>query len=189
VIADTNLLLRILEGDTGAHGRAARARVEAARTGEPIAVLAATVLEVAFVLESADAGYGWGRDPVAAAVEAIADEPGFSVEHGDALRIAARLIPGRGRPSLAHARAVVRCGPGAAGDRRAPVGPADTAAGIGRRERRFESLEIGQRASGDGDAQLDRVEGSDLASSRLCAALTSVLERPRHPVQEVCRGS
>lgn len=89
MIADTNLLLRILEGNTGAHGRAARARVEAARTDEPIIVLAATVLEVAFVLESADAGYGWGRDPVAAAVEAIADEPGFSVEHGDALRIAA----------------------------------------------------------------------------------------------------
>lgn len=89
MIADANLLLRILEGNTGAHGRAARARVEAARTGEPIAVLAATVLEVAFVLESADAGYGWERDSVAAAVEAIADEPSFSVEHSDALRTAA----------------------------------------------------------------------------------------------------
>ncbi len=89
MIADTNVLLRILERDGGAHGRAARARVETARAGEPIAVLAATVLEVAFVLESLEAGYGWGRDSVAAAVEAVADEPGFNVEHGSALRAAA----------------------------------------------------------------------------------------------------
>ncbi|MGI8660536.1 MAG: PIN domain-containing protein [Thermoleophilaceae bacterium] len=89
MIADTNVLLRILEADAGDHGRAARTRVEAARGGEAIAVLAATVLEVAFVLESANAGYGWEREAVAAAVEAITDEPGFMVEHGDALRAAA----------------------------------------------------------------------------------------------------
>ena len=89
VIADANVLLRLLERDAGAHGRAARARVEAARAGSPIGVLAATVLEVAFVLESAAAGYGWDRAAVASAVEAIVDEPGFAVEHGDAVRRAA----------------------------------------------------------------------------------------------------
>ena len=89
MIADANVVLRILDRDTGAHGRAARARVETARTGEPIGVLAATVLEIAFVLESSAAGYGWDRMAVAAAVEAIVDEPGFAVEHGEALRVAA----------------------------------------------------------------------------------------------------
>jgi len=89
VIADTNVLLRLLERDRGAHGRAARARVEAARAGEPISVLVATVLEVGFVLESAAAGYGWKRDAVAAAIQAIVDEPGFHVEHGAALAAAA----------------------------------------------------------------------------------------------------
>ena len=90
MIADTNVLLRVLERDAGVHGRAARARVEAARVGERITVFAATVLEVAFVLESAPAGYGWDRDSVSAAVKAIVDEPGFAVEHADALRGAAK---------------------------------------------------------------------------------------------------
>lgn len=89
MIADANVLLRILEGDRGAHGRAARARVEAARAREPIGVLAATVLEVSFVLESSAAGFGWDRIAVAAAVRAIVDEPGLAVEHGEALRAAA----------------------------------------------------------------------------------------------------
>jgi predicted nucleic-acid-binding protein len=88
MIADANVLLRILDRDDGAHGRAARARVETARSGEPISVLAATTLEVAFVLESAAAGYGWDRAAVASAVQAITDEPGFTVEHGEALRAA-----------------------------------------------------------------------------------------------------
>lgn len=95
MIADANVLLRILERDPGAHGRAARARVEAARAGEPIDVLAATVLEVAFVLESSAAGYGWDRVAVASAVEAMVDEPGFALEHGEALRVAAASYRGR----------------------------------------------------------------------------------------------
>lgn len=89
MIADTNVLLRILDHDGGTHGRAARARVEVARSGEPIGVLAATALEVAFVLECAAAGYGWDRVAVASAIEAIVDEPGFVVEHAAALRVAA----------------------------------------------------------------------------------------------------
>ena len=89
MIADANVLLRVLERDPGAHGRAARARVEAARAGEPIGVLPATVLEVGFVLESVAAGYGWKRDAVAAAIHAIVDEPGLDVEHGAALAAAA----------------------------------------------------------------------------------------------------
>ena len=88
MIADANVIVRILERDAGSHGRAARARVAAARAGEPIGVLAATVLEIAYVLQSAAAGYGWDRAAVADAVEAIVDEPGFAVEHGAALRAA-----------------------------------------------------------------------------------------------------
>lgn len=89
MIADANVVLRILDQDSGAHGRAARMRVQAARAGEPISVLAATVLEIAFVLESTAAGYGWDRPAVAAAVTAIIEEPGFAVEHAAALRVAA----------------------------------------------------------------------------------------------------
>ena len=88
MIADTNVLLRILDGESAVHSRAARERVEIARRGSPIAVLAATVLEVAYVLESSAAGYGWQRGAVASAVEAIVDEPGFEVEHREALRAA-----------------------------------------------------------------------------------------------------
>jgi predicted nucleic-acid-binding protein len=96
VIADTNVLLRILERDAGAHGRASRIRVEKPAPGTRFKVLAATALEVTFVLESGNAGYGWDRGSVAAAVEAITDEPGFMVEHGDALA--------RRRPPIASAR-------------------------------------------------------------------------------------
>lgn len=88
MIADTNVLLRALD-DAGDQARAARSRIEAARaSGDQLTVLSATVLEVAYVLESARAGYGWDRDAVARAVEAIVNEPAFSVEHGEALRAA-----------------------------------------------------------------------------------------------------
>ena len=96
MIADANVLLRILDGDRGAHGRAARARVDIARAGEPIGVLAATVLEVAFVLQNSAAGYGWDRAAVTSAVQAIVDEPGFAVEHDEALRAAATTYGDRG---------------------------------------------------------------------------------------------
>jgi len=90
VIVDTNVLLRALDGDTSAHGQAIRKRVETSRaTAEKLTVLSATVLEVAYVLESARAGYGWNRDDIARAVEAIVDDPAFEVEHGEALRNAA----------------------------------------------------------------------------------------------------
>ncbi len=89
LIADINVLLRSLDGEQTAHSRAARARVQRARLRPPIAVLAATVLEVAYVLESSAAGYGWPRDIVASAVEAIVNDPGFEVEHGQALHAAA----------------------------------------------------------------------------------------------------
>ncbi len=89
MIVDTNVLLRILDGADGAESQAARARVAVAREhGERLSVLAATVLEVAYVLESAQAGYGWDRSAVTRAVTAVVDEPGFDVEHGGALRAA-----------------------------------------------------------------------------------------------------
>ncbi len=54
VIVDTNVLLRALDRDAGAQGAAVRARVQAARlTGDTLTVLSVTVLEVAYVLESA----------------------------------------------------------------------------------------------------------------------------------------
>jgi predicted nucleic-acid-binding protein len=90
VIADTNLLLRALDGDQGAQGHAARQRLRQARdTEQPLTVLSATVLEVVYVLESARAGYGWDRAAVADAVEAILDDLGLDVEHTNALRTAA----------------------------------------------------------------------------------------------------
>ncbi len=90
MILDTNVLLRALDRDAGAQGLAVRARIEAAReTGNTLAVLSATVLEVAYLLESTRAGYGWDRDAVARAVEAIVDDTAFVVEHGEALREAA----------------------------------------------------------------------------------------------------
>jgi predicted nucleic-acid-binding protein len=90
VILDTNVLLRTLDRDPGAQGRAARDRVKAARdTGEKLTVLSATVLEAAYVLESDRTGYGWDRNAVAGAIEAIADDLAFEVEHADALRAAA----------------------------------------------------------------------------------------------------
>ena len=90
MIVDTNVLLRALDGDTSAHGQAVRNRVETARrTGQKLTVLSATLLEVAYVLESARAGYGWNRNDIARAVEAVLDDPAFEVEHSEALRNAA----------------------------------------------------------------------------------------------------
>ena len=58
-----------------------------------------------------------------------------------------------------------------------------------RRQRQdlFKLGEIGQRASGEYDTQLDRVERRDFAAPNLSAALASRIERSRHPPQEVCR--
>lgn len=86
MIADANVLLRALDGGSSSQSRAVRARIENARAMDTkLTVLAATVLEVAFVLESARARYGWDRRDLARAVEAIVDEPAFEVEHGNAL--------------------------------------------------------------------------------------------------------
>ena len=48
--------------------------------------MSATVLEVAYVLESARAGYGWERHVIGQAIEAVIDKPAFKLEHADALR-------------------------------------------------------------------------------------------------------
>jgi predicted nucleic-acid-binding protein len=89
VILDTNVLLRALDGDPGAQGQAARARIAQAREdGRQLTVLAATVLEVAYVLESPRAGYGWPRDAVADAITAVTEDPALEVERADALRTA-----------------------------------------------------------------------------------------------------
>ena len=83
---DTDMLLRAVDGDAGPQGRAVRERIRAAReTGETLTVMAPTVLEVGYVLESARAGYGWGRESVCRALDAILDEPAFATEHQAAL--------------------------------------------------------------------------------------------------------
>jgi predicted nucleic-acid-binding protein len=90
VIVDANVLLRSLDRERGPQATAVRARVQAARaTDERLIVMSATVLEVAYVLESAAAGYGWEREQIAQAVEAILEDPAFAVEHERALRAAA----------------------------------------------------------------------------------------------------
>jgi predicted nucleic-acid-binding protein len=78
-----------LDGDPGDQGQAARARIAQAREdGRQLTVLAATVLEVAYVLERSSAGYGWLRDAVADAITAVIEDPALEVEHADALRMA-----------------------------------------------------------------------------------------------------
>lgn len=90
MIVDTNVLLCALGARGGRPSEKVRARVRRAREdAQPLTVLSATVLEAAYVLASAAAGFGWSRDAVAGAVEAVADEPGFEVEHASALRSAA----------------------------------------------------------------------------------------------------
>lgn len=90
MIVDTNALLCALGARSGPQTDAVRARVQRAReSGETLTVLSATVLEAAYVLASVAAGFGWERVAVAAALEAITDEPGFDVEHASALRSAA----------------------------------------------------------------------------------------------------
>lgn len=90
MIVDTNVLLCALGARSGPPADAVRARVQSARdTDERLSVFSATVLEAAYVLASAAAGYGWERESVASAVEAVVDEPGFDVEHAAALRTAA----------------------------------------------------------------------------------------------------
>jgi predicted nucleic-acid-binding protein len=89
MIVDTNVLLRSLEGPTSAQATAVRKRVQNAReSGERLTVLAATVLEAAYVLASEGAGYGWDRDDIARAIDAALDEPAFAIEHAAALRSA-----------------------------------------------------------------------------------------------------
>lgn len=96
MIVDTNVLLRALDRDEGAQGSAVRARIETARsTGDALTVLAVTVLEAAYVLESARTGYGWDRKAIAKAIEAVVDEPAFAVEHGEALLTAAAIYAAR----------------------------------------------------------------------------------------------
>lgn len=96
MIVDTNVLLRALDRNPGAQTDAVRARIETARsTGGTLTVMSATVLEAAYVLESSRTGYGWDRDAVARAVEAIVDEPAFAVEHAQALRNAAERYRAR----------------------------------------------------------------------------------------------
>lgn len=90
MIADTHVLLRALDADAGRQATAVRARIEAARSADArITVLAATVLEVAYVLESTAAGYGWDRQDIARAIDSIVNEPAFDVEHAEALATAA----------------------------------------------------------------------------------------------------
>ena len=52
----------------------------------PRGVLAPTCLRSGYALESARAGYGWDREAVGHAVQAILDEPAFDVEHHAELR-------------------------------------------------------------------------------------------------------
>lgn len=86
MIADTNVLLRALDPEDRPQAQAVRARIKTGRSsGAKITVLAATVLEVAYALESTRAGYGWDRQDVARAIGAIVDEPGFDVEHAEAI--------------------------------------------------------------------------------------------------------
>jgi predicted nucleic-acid-binding protein len=96
MLADANVLLRGLDGSESPQSEAVRKRIEAARAdGLKFTVLSATVLEAVYVLESAQAGYGWNRRDIASAVTAIVNEPAFDVEHGEPLAEAASVYGSR----------------------------------------------------------------------------------------------
>jgi predicted nucleic acid-binding protein len=66
MLVDANVLLRGLDRSESPHSAAVRKHIEAARAESvKLTVLSATVLEVVYVPESAQAGYGWDRQHIA----------------------------------------------------------------------------------------------------------------------------
>lgn len=89
MIVDTNVLVRALADQADPQAERARRRfVDARRAQVRLTVASSTVMEVAYVLGSSSAGYGWRRPAIADAVESLLEESALDVEHAAALRVA-----------------------------------------------------------------------------------------------------
>lgn len=93
MLLDANVLLRVFDGPCQPHYEEARRQIMACReAGEPLRVLSSTMMEVAFVLMSAETGYGLAREEVARALSTIIEDPSLTVENVAVLRRALELF-------------------------------------------------------------------------------------------------
>jgi predicted nucleic acid-binding protein len=96
VILDTNILLRLIDGQDGPQYAEVKTTLEAAlEEGQRLRVDAATIHEVVYVLRSKATGYGYARTEVADAVHGLIRAPELTVERPDALYRAATDYGGR----------------------------------------------------------------------------------------------
>lgn len=93
MIADTNFILRALDPANKTHGDRARKRIQAARSsGQKIRVLAATVIEVAYVLQADIPQYRYDRRTTAVTLRLVVEEPAFEVEQMEPILAAIGLF-------------------------------------------------------------------------------------------------
>jgi predicted nucleic-acid-binding protein len=97
IALDTNVLVRFLVEDEPEQAARARALVKAAvARDEPLFLSTVVMSELAWVLDRA---YGFDREQIAAAVEALLAAPPFAVERAESVE-AALLAYRRGRAGL-----------------------------------------------------------------------------------------
>jgi len=90
VILDTNILLRLIDGQDGPQYAEVKTRLEGAlEQGERLRVDVATIHEVVYVLRSKATGYGYSRTEVADTVHGLIRAPELTVERPQALYQAA----------------------------------------------------------------------------------------------------
>jgi predicted nucleic-acid-binding protein len=93
MLVDTYVLLWVFEGPDQPQYDEARWRIVACiEAGEPLRLLSATVMEVAFVLARADAGYGLSREEIAKALTTIIEDPSLTVDGAAILSRAVQLF-------------------------------------------------------------------------------------------------
>lgn len=97
MIADTNILLRIVDGPGHPlHETATHLVSDALAKGEKVHVTDATVHEIAYVLRSKAAGYGFPPESVAGTIADLLDAPELTFENTDVLRLACELYGSTG---------------------------------------------------------------------------------------------
>ena len=90
MILDTNVLLRLIDGEDGLQYAEVKAKLEdALKQGQRLRVDVATIHEVVYVLRSKATGYGYSRTEVADTVHGLIRAPELTVERPDALYRAA----------------------------------------------------------------------------------------------------
>lgn len=90
MILDTDILLRLIDGEDGPQYAEVRAKLEGAlEQGQRLRVDVATIHEFVYVLLSKATGYGYSRTEVTDAVHWVIRAPELTVERSDALYRAA----------------------------------------------------------------------------------------------------